>query len=107
MRLRLKTGQRGDAPQADALLEGFELGKVGHVVADAAYDSDAIRRRVERMKAQACIKPNDRRTPKKRYDIVRYKCQKPDRAVLRTDQGVPQRAASRYDKKAASYLGFG
>ena len=96
------------------MLEGFEPGKVGHVVAyaayaayaaDAAYDSDAIRRRVKRMKAQACIKPNPRRKVKKRYDKARYKRRNLiERFFARIKEF--RRVATRYDKKAANYLGF-
>ncbi len=46
---------RGDAPQAETLLEGL---RTDHVLADAAYDSDAIRKAIRKMKAKACIKPN-------------------------------------------------
>lgn len=51
-------GQRGDAPQAETLLADFTPGQVEFVVADAAYDSDAIRRRIKRLQAKACIGPN-------------------------------------------------
>ncbi len=43
-------GQRGDAPQAPALLSGL---KPKHVIADAAYDSDAFRQRIRQGKAKA------------------------------------------------------
>jgi transposase len=70
VRLVLSPGQAGDAPRAPALLDGL---RPGHVIADAAYDSDAIRDQVRRARAQACIRPNPTRTRKKRYDRERYK----------------------------------
>ena len=69
-RLVVTAGQRGDAPQAEVLLNDL---KPGHVIADAAYDSDALRRLIRKKRARACIKPNPRRKRKKRYDKQRYK----------------------------------
>jgi hypothetical protein len=43
------------------------------VVADAAYDSDAIRLRVQEVKSRACIRPNPTRKSVKRYDRRRYR----------------------------------
>ena len=74
LKLVLTAGHRGDAPQAAKLLSGLARGSVGHVVADAAYDSDAIRRDVHRrLQATACIKPNPTRKRRKRYDRKRYR----------------------------------
>jgi transposase len=104
-RLILTAGQCGDAPQAEALLEGFAKGEVGHVIADAAYDSDAIRRRVKRMRSRACIRPNPTRKSLKRYDKRRYR----DRNVIeRFFCGLKRcrRVATRYEKKAANFAGF-
>jgi putative transposase len=98
-------GQRGDAPQADALLAPFARGTVGHVPADAGYDSDAIRRRVRRMRARACIRPNPRRKRKKRYDRRRHRNRN---AVERFFGRVKRcrRVATRYEQKAANFAGF-
>ena len=99
----LTAGQRGDAPVADALLQGVPRGAVGHVIADAGYDSDAIRRRVRRLKARACIKPNPTRKRRKRYDRRRYR-----NVVERFFGRVKRcrRVATRYEKKAVNYAGF-
>lgn len=64
----LTPGQRGDAPQGERLLEPFSRGEVGTIVADTAYDSDAIRERGRKLKARVCIKPNPTRKVRKRYD---------------------------------------
>lgn len=104
-RLILTAGQCGDAPQAEALLEGFAAGEVGHVIADAAYDSDAIRRRVRRMRSRACIRPNPTRKARKRYDKRRYR----NRNVIERFFGAIKRCrrvATRYEKKAANFAGF-
>ena len=104
-RLLLTAGQQGDAPQAKGLLEGFEKGTVGHVVADAAYDSAAIRQRARRLKAKACIRPNPTRKTKRRYDKERYR----HRNVIERFFGRIKRfrrVATRYEKKAVNFAGF-
>ncbi len=94
----LTAGQCGDAPQARALLDGL---RADHVLADAAYDSDDIRKTVRKMKAKACIKPNPTRKRKKRYDRKRYKHRN---VIERFFRRIKQcrRVATRYEKKAAN-----
>lgn len=102
VRLALSPGQAGDAPRAPELLEGL---RPRHVVADAAYDSDAIRERVRRVRARVCIRPNPTRKRQKRYDRQRYK----SRNVIERFFGSIKRfrrVATRYEKKAQNYLGF-
>ena len=102
MRFLLSPGQAGDAPQAQALLEGLSP---KHVVADAAYDSDAIRQHVRESGGRACIRPNPTRRRTKRYDRQRYK----HRNVIERFFGAIKRwrrIATRYDKKAPNFLGF-
>ena len=75
------------------------------MVADAAYDSDAIRDRVRRSGARACIRPNPTRKRKKRYDRGRYT----GRNVIERFFGAAKRfrrVATRYEKKPENYLGF-
>ena len=103
--LLLTPGQQGDAPQAPALLAGLKRGTVGHVIADAGHDSDAIRRQVRRLRARCCIKPNPTRKRKKRYDRRRYRHRN---VVERFFNRVKRcrRVATRYEKKAANFAGF-
>lgn len=68
IRLHLTPGQAGDAPRAEMLLQGL---RPRHVVADAVYDSDAIRHTIRENKGVACIRPNPTRRVKKRYDRTR------------------------------------
>ena len=95
-------GQYGDAPQAEALLAGF---KPKHVIADTAYDSDAIRKTIRARKAKACIHPNPTRKRKKRYDHRRYKHRN---VIERFFRRIKQcrRVATRYEKKAANFAAF-
>lgn len=102
LRLVLTAGQRGDAPQAETLLEGL---RARHVIADAAYDSDAIRDRIRRMKARACIRPNPTRKRKRRHDRGRYRHRN---VIERFFRRIKQcrRVATRYEKKAANFAAF-
>lgn len=95
-------GQRGDAPQARALLEGL-LPK--HVIADAAYDSDDLRALIRKKKARACIRPNPTRKRKKRYDRQRYKHRNVIERLFRRIKQC-RRVATRYEKKAANFAAF-
>jgi transposase len=75
------------------------------VVADAAYDSDAIRQTIRQAKGRACIRPNPTRKRKKRYDRKRYR----HRNVIERFFGSIKRfrrVATRYEKKAENFLGF-
>ena len=101
----LTAGQDGDAPQAESLLNGFEKGTVGHVLADAAYDSAAIRETTKRLRAKACIRPNPTRKVKRKYDKQRYR----NRNVIERFFGRIKRfrrVATRYEKKAVNFAGF-
>lgn len=95
-------GQAGDAPRAEELLQGLQP---RHVVADAAYDSDEIRQRIRSGGGIPCIRPNPTRTTRVRYDRQRYK----NRNVIERFFGAIKRfrrVATRYEKKAANFLGF-
>jgi putative transposase len=103
VRLILTPGQAGDAPQAPALLAGL---RPRGVTADTAYDSDAIRALLRRMRARACIKPNPTRKRKKRYDKGRYKHRNVIERFFGSIKRGFRRVATRYEKKAENYLGF-
>lgn len=105
LHLILTAGQRGDAPQAKVLLNQIVPGTVGHVVADAAYDSNAIREQSRNLKAKVCIRPNPTRKQKKRYDKQRYKHRNViERFFCRIKRC--RRVATRYEKKACNFAGF-
>ena len=95
-------GQRGDAPQAPALLAGL---CAKYVIADAAYDSDAIRDLIEAGGGEACVRPNPTRKRKKAYDRQRYKHRN---VIERFFRRIKQcrRVATRYEKKAANFAAF-
>ena len=105
LRFTLTPGPRNDSTQAETLLAEFEPDQVGHVVADASYDSDAIRARVKRLRAKACIKTIRSRRVRKRYDKARYRHRN---VVERFFNNLKRfrRAATRYDKKPTNFAGF-
>lgn len=93
-------GQRGDAPQAEALLGGL---KARHVIADAAYDSGDIRETVLGMKAKARIMPNPTRKQKKCYDRKRYRHRNVIERFFRRIKDC-RGVATRYETKAANFV---
>lgn len=105
LKIVLTAGQCGDAPQAPALLADVQPGRVEHVLADAAYDSDAIRQQVKRLKARCCIRPNPTRKRKKRYQKSRYKNRNVIERFFRRLKEY-RRVATRYEKKPANFAGF-
>jgi transposase len=101
----LTGGQCGDAPQGEKLLDQFKKGEVGTVVADAAYDSDAIRARGMNLIAKVCITPNSQRRVKKRYDKKTYKNRNQIERFFGRIKRC-RRVATRYEKKALNFAGF-
>ncbi len=70
LKLILTPGQRGDAPLAPALLEGLTPRRV---LADKAYDSNALRHLITSMGAEAVIPCNPTRKTLIPYDLEAYK----------------------------------
>jgi transposase len=100
VRLTLTAGQRGDAPQADALIEDLPATVV---IADAAYDSDRLRRAIASKRAQAVIPNNPSRAHKHLLDKHLYK----ERHLIEccfSKLKQFRRVATRYEKTARNYL---
>ena len=102
LRFILTAGQKGDAPQAEALLDGL---KASHVLADKAYDSNALRTFIADMGAQAVIPCNPTRKRLIPYDLTIYKARNViERCVNKLKQF--RRIATRFDRKAIHFLSF-
>ena len=102
VRLILSPGQSGDAPRALPLLKDLPA---KHVLADAAYDSFAIREDIASRGGVACIRPNRSRKNPAAYDRQRYR----NRNIVERFFGFIKRwrrVATRYEKKAANFLGI-
>lgn len=100
VRILLTGGQRGDVPQAAALLSQDQPAAV---LADAAYDADHFRTAIAKAGAIAVIPNNPSRTPKLPFD----------KALCRERHLVEccisklkhfRRVATRYEKTARNYL---
>jgi Transposase and inactivated derivatives len=102
LRLILTPGQRGDVTQAPALLEGIEA---RHVLADKAYDSNALRQIVENMGAQAVIPCNPTRKAPIPYDFEIYKARNLIERCFNKLKHF-RRIATRYDRRALHFLSF-
>ena len=102
VRLLLTPGQAGDAPQAWALIQGL---KPGALIADTAYDADALRAWAASVGAEAVIPPSLSRSRKPSYDEGLYAERN---AVERffSRLKVNRRLATRYEKTARNYLSF-
>ena len=101
-RLILSPGQSGDAPCALPLLKDL---RAKHVLAEAAYDSQAIRANIASRGGIACIRPNPTRKRPARYDRRRYR----KRSVIERFFGFLKRwrrVATRCEKKAENFLGM-
>jgi putative transposase len=104
VRLIPTAGQRGDSPQAAALIDGLD--GVGHVIADAAYDSGALRGKIaDELGAQAHIQANPSRAIKPPLDPAfyaeRHKVENFFQRIKRF-----RRIALRCEKTIPSFMGF-
>lgn len=102
LKLVLTPGQRGDAPLAPALLSGLSPRRV---LADKAYDSNAIRTLVADMGAEAVIPCNPTRKRAISYDVEAYKMRN---TVERCFSKLKhfRRIATRFDRRETYFLGF-
>jgi transposase len=100
VRFALTAGQAGDAPQALPLLEGLAA---DIVMADTAYDSDALRSAVAAKGALAVIPNNPSRATKYPLDKAIYA----ERHLIEccfSKLKQFRRVATRYEKTARNYL---
>jgi transposase len=102
LRVILTPGQRGDVTQASALLDGLPARRV---LADKAYDSNALRQSIAAMGAEAVIPCNPTRKRPIPYDIAAYKVRN---LVERCFNKLKhfRRVATRYDRRAIGFLSF-
>ncbi|VDS09317.1 Transposase DDE domain protein [Paracoccus haematequi] len=72
VRFAITPGHWADSPQAEGLIR--DLAGVGHVIADAGYDTDALRRLIaDDLRARAQIKRNRSRAGNRPLDRELYK----------------------------------
>ena len=100
VRFTLTAGQKGDAPQAAALIEGLPAEVV---MADTAYDADHLRQAIAAKGALAVIPNNPSRTFKHPFNRTLYK----ERHLIEccfAKLKQFRRVATRYEKTARNYL---
>lgn len=98
----MTAGQVTDVTQGEALIEHFETEAV---IADKAYDSNALIQTIEAAGAQAIIPPRSNRKTQRCVDWHRYKARNlVERFFNRLKQF--RRVATRYDKLVTRYNAF-
>lgn len=100
VRFTLTGGQRGDAPQAEALIADLPAAVV---MADTAYDSDRLREAIARKAALAVIPNNPSRARKHPLDRHLY-AQRHLIECCFSRLKQFRRVATRYEKTARNYL---
>jgi transposase len=100
VRFILTAGQKGDAPQAAALIEGAPA---EFIIADTAYDADHIRTAAAAKGAQAVIPNNPSRSLKYPLDEYLY-AQRHLVECCFSKLKQFRRVATRYEKTARNYL---
>jgi len=100
VRFFLTAGQRGDAPQAGALIEGLPA---EIVMADTAYDADHLRNAIANKGAIAVIPNNPSRTKKYPLDTHLY-AQRHLVECCFSRLKQFRRVATRFEKTAKNYL---
>lgn len=100
--LELTGSQASDSLRLPGLIAGVQTGAV---LADKGYDSDANRVAIRAVGAAPCIPPRKNRVDPIEYDRHLYQERNVvERYFARVKQY--RRVATRYDKKAANFLGF-
>jgi transposase len=99
-RFALTAGQRGDAPQAEPLIEGLPADVV---MADTAYDSDRLRQTITDKGAVAVIPNNPSRALKHPLDTHLY-AQRHLVECCFSKLKQFRRVATRFEKTARNYL---
>ncbi len=102
LRVILTPGQRGDVTQVPALLAGLTPKRV---LADTAYDANALREIVAGMDAEAVIPGNPTRKVLIAYDVEAYKVRNLIERCFNKLKHF-RRIATRYDRRAANFLSF-
>jgi transposase len=98
----LTGGQEADVTQAEPLMLGHQADAV---IADKAYDSDAVVDAAKRQGAEAVIPSKKNRKVPRDYDEHLYKERKKVEWFINLLKQY-RRVATRYEKTARNFLGF-
>ena len=100
MRVRLTAGQRHEATQAEALIEGLAA---EYVIGDTAFDSDPFRTRLSQQGTGAVIPANKSRSKPIAHDKYLYKERHLVECFINKVKHY-RRIATRYEKTARNFL---
>nr|WP_310144477.1 IS5 family transposase [Burkholderia ambifaria] len=102
LRMIATEGQVSDISRAHELVEHLRMGAV---IADKGYDSDAFVNTIRAARAKAVFPPRSNRKTKRRYSRVLYRTRN---IVERFFNRIKhfRRVSTRYDKFAGNYLAF-
>jgi transposase len=99
VRFILTAGQKGDCPQAQPLIEGMSADVV---IADTAYDADALRQAIADKQARAVIPNNPSRSIKYPLDTDLYRQRHLIECCFSKLKQF-RRVATRYEKTARNF----
>jgi transposase len=102
LKVMIMPGQQGDITTAPALLEGIPA---RHVLADKAYDSNALRAIIKAKRAKAAILSNRTRKKLIHHDNAIYKMRNQIERCINRPKNF-RRFATRYDRRASRFLAF-
>ena len=104
--LRITAGQVGDAPVGEAIIEAIEPREgIKQAAMDKAYDSNALRAKLEAKGIRPVIPPTSNRLDILVYDKESYtQRNKVERFFNKSKQF--RRVSTRYDKLKANFLAF-
>jgi transposase len=100
LRFIITAGQTGDITQAPALLNGYQA---GGVIADTAYDSNALRALITAAGAEPVIPSNPTRKVLIPHDAIAYKLRNRIERFFNKLKHF-RRIATRYDRRATNFL---
>jgi transposase len=98
----LTAGQCHDAPQAEALIEGYATQAL---IADKGYDSGPLIDVIEASGVEAIIPPRSNRKEQREYDKHLYKERHLVECFINKIKHY-RRVFSRFEKLSKNYLGF-
>jgi transposase len=102
VRFVLTAGQASDISQAATLIEGVSCEAI---IADKAYDCDALLKQIEKQGAQAVIPPRKNRKEQREYDYHLYRERHLVECFINKLKHF-RRVFSRFDKLDRNFLSF-
>ncbi|HEY7493889.1 MAG TPA: transposase, partial [Candidatus Tectomicrobia bacterium] len=104
--LRITAGQAGDAPVGEAMIDALQpCDGIAQAAMDRAYDSNAIRAKLDAKGITPVIPPKANRLEMIGYDKEQYKQRNKGEQLFNKLKQF-RRVATRYEKRTATFFGF-